>query len=56
MVYLEDLLKAGDFRQAVYAIAKDFRAAHNFPDIHQLGIVVTDVEAAAAKLEALAGC
>jgi len=52
MVYLEDLLKAHDFRQAVYAIARDFRAAHNFPDIHQLGIVVPDVEAAAATLEA----
>ena len=52
MVYLEDLLNARDFRQAVYEIAKDFRAAHNFPDIHQLGIVVPDVEEAAAKLEA----
>lgn len=51
MVYLEDLLKAHDFRQAVYEIAKEFRATHGFPDIHQLGIVVPDVEAAAAKLE-----
>lgn len=52
MIYLDDLLKADDFNLAVSAIAKDFRDNHGFPDIHQLGIVVPDVEAAAAELEA----
>ena len=52
MVYLDDLLKSDDFNLAVSAIAKDFREKYKFPDIHQLGIVVPDVEAAAAELEA----
>jgi hypothetical protein len=40
MAYLDDLLKANDFGQAVSAIAKDFREKYNFPEIHQLGISV----------------
>lgn len=51
MVYLDDLLKADNFGRAVTAIAKDFREKNNLPEIHQLGIVVPDVEAAAAELE-----
>jgi hypothetical protein len=51
MIYLDDLLKADDFGQAVNAIAKDFRDKYYIPDIYQLGIVVPDVEAAATELE-----
>jgi len=52
MVLLDDLLNAVDFGQAVDALARDFRAEHRLPDIHQLGLVVPDVEAAVAGLEA----
>jgi hypothetical protein len=52
MLYLDDLLKADDFGLAVNEIAKDFREKYEFPAIHQLGIVVPDVEDAAAELEA----
>ena len=51
MIYLDNLLKADDFGQAVNTIAKDFRDKYKIPDIFQLGIVVPDVEAAAAELE-----
>ena len=51
MIYLDDLLKADDFCLAVSAIAKDFREKYKFPDVRQLGVVVPDVEAAAAELE-----
>jgi hypothetical protein len=51
MIYLDDLLKADDFAAAVSDIAKDFREKNNFPEINQLGIVVPDVETAAAELE-----
>ncbi|MBN1472722.1 MAG: VOC family protein [Syntrophaceae bacterium] len=51
MIYFDSLLKADDFVFAVSSIAKDFREKFQFPDIHQLGIVVPDVETAAAQLE-----
>lgn len=51
MIYFDDLLKTADFGQSVSAIAKDFREKYKFPDIRQLGIVVANVEAAAAELE-----
>jgi catechol 2,3-dioxygenase-like lactoylglutathione lyase family enzyme len=52
MVLLDDLLNADDFSQAVDGLAREFREEHRLPDIHQLGLVVPDVEAAAARLEA----
>lgn len=51
MVFLEDLLKNDDFTGAVDNLAEDFRAQHNLGKIHQLGIVVKDVEKAAEWLE-----
>jgi len=51
MVALDDLFKAADFRDAVEGLASDFRAYHKLPEIHQLGIVVSDVEMAAVQLE-----
>jgi len=52
MIYLDDLLKATDFRQAVEDLAADFRKTHGLPQIHQLGLLVEDVETAAKELEA----
>ncbi len=51
MIFLEDLLKKDDFAGAVDDLASDFRASHNLGKIHQLGIVVADVEKAAKHLE-----
>lgn len=51
MVSLDDLFKADDFIVAVDDLASDFRKEHGLPEIHQLGIVVPDVEMAAVKLE-----
>jgi len=51
MIYFEDLLKTADFGQSVSAIAKDFREKYEFPGVRQLGIVVSNVETAAAELE-----
>jgi hypothetical protein len=52
MVSFNDLLEADNFTLAVSRLAKDFRDKYEFPLIHQLGVVVPDVEAAAAELEA----
>lgn len=52
MVFLDDLLNADDFSQAVDGLAREFRDQYRLPDIQQLGLVVPDVEAAAAGLEA----
>ncbi len=52
MILLDDLLEAEDFCQAVENLAYDFRHALGLPKIHQLGLVVPDVEDAAARLEA----
>ena len=51
MIYFDDLLQAQDFGKAVNNIAGDFRKRFAFPDIHQLGLVVPDVEKAAEDLE-----
>lgn len=52
MVFFDDLFEADNFTLAVSRLAKDFRDRYELPPIHQLGIVVPDVEAAAAELEA----
>jgi hypothetical protein len=51
MVALDDVFKTDDFSNAVDGLASAFRADHKLPEIHQLGIVVSDVEMAAIKLE-----
>lgn len=51
MMYFDDLLKSGNLDDEVSRIAKDFRAKHQFPEVKQFGVVVPDVEAAAAELE-----
>jgi hypothetical protein len=48
---LDDLLAAPEFKAAVDGLAREFRAEHKLPPVHQLGLVVPDVEAAAAELE-----
>ena len=53
MIYLDDLLQADDFTLAVNGLAAAFGEKHNFPKIHQLGLVVPDVEKAAEKLESI---
>ncbi|NIS72524.1 MAG: hypothetical protein GTO12_27390 [Proteobacteria bacterium] len=51
MVFLEDLLNAGDFRGAVNGLAREFTDQHKFPGIHQLGLVVSNAEEVADTLE-----
>lgn len=51
MLLLDELLMAENFGNAVDALAADFRKEHNLPKVHQLGLVVPDVEAAAERLE-----
>jgi hypothetical protein len=51
MILLEDLMKEKDFAGAVGEIAADFRRRFALPAVHQLGIVVPDVEDAAGELE-----
>lgn len=51
VVYLEDLLKADDFSRTVNELAADFMAQHGLEKVHQLGLVVPDVEQAAEELE-----
>jgi hypothetical protein len=51
MIYFDDILKSDNMDSAISMIAKDFRRKHNFPEIRQLGVVVPDVETAAAELE-----
>ena len=51
MMYFDDLLKSANLDDEVSRIAKDFRAKHQFPEVKQFGVVVPDVEAAAAELE-----
>ncbi len=51
MFLLEDLLKQENFTEAVNKLAYDFRKKHDLPPIDQLGLVVPDVESAAAQLE-----
>jgi hypothetical protein len=51
MIFLKDLLKSKDFSNAIDELASDFRTRHDLGKIHQLGIVVNDVEKAAGDLE-----
>jgi hypothetical protein len=51
MVYFDDLLSADDFPKAVNDLAEDFMKKHGLSSVHQLGLVVHDVEEAAEKLE-----
>ena len=51
MIFFDELLQAQDFRAAVDDIGRDFRARFALPAIHQLGLVVADVEKAADELE-----
>lgn len=51
MIYFDDLLKVDNIDDAVSQIAKDFREKYQFPRVRQLGVVVADVEEAAAELE-----
>ena len=52
MIFFDELLQAQDFRAAVDEIGRDFRVRFALPEIHQLGLVVADVEKAADELEA----
>jgi hypothetical protein len=51
MLYFDELLKADDFSQAVNALATDFMEEHGLEKVHQVGLVVPDVEKSAEKLE-----
>jgi hypothetical protein len=51
MLYFDDLLKADDFSKAVNELAVDFMKDHGLEKVHQVGLVVPDVEQAAEKLE-----
>lgn len=51
MHYLDDLLQSDDFQKAVHGLAEDFMREQGLKNVHQLGLVVPDVEAAAEKLE-----
>jgi hypothetical protein len=51
VIYFDKLLQAEDFGTAVNEIGKDFRTRFAFPPVHQLGLVVPDVERAADDLE-----
>ena len=52
MIYFDDLLHAVDFSRAVNNLAPEFRKTHGLPKIHQLGLLVEDVEKGAEQLEA----
>jgi len=49
--FFDDVLRSDNIDYTLSLIAKDFREKYNFPDIRQLGIVVANVETAAAELE-----
>ncbi len=51
-MYLDELLQADNFTLATSRIAQSFRERHGLPLLHQLGIVIPNIEAAAAELEA----
>lgn len=52
MIYFKDLLYTNNFNQAVESLASEFREEHGLPKIHQLGLLVKNVENAAQQLEA----
>jgi len=51
MVLFDDLLTAEDFGAAVDGLAREFCNKHELPAVHQLGLVVSDVEEAARTLQ-----
>ncbi len=51
MVLLDELLAAANPSQAIESLAREFRCKHGLSRIHQLGLVVPDVEEAARTLE-----
>ncbi|MGB9498203.1 MAG: hypothetical protein ACKVE4_00305 [Dissulfuribacterales bacterium] len=51
MLYFDDLLKKDDFSKAVNELADDFMKEHGLAKVHQVGLVVPDVEKTAKKLE-----
>ena len=51
MIYLDELLRGKRFHHKVAGLARPLRERFAFPPLHQLGIVVPDVEEAAAQLE-----
>ena len=51
MIVLEDLLREPDFDHALDNLVPEYREQFSLPAIHQLGLVVADVEKAALYLE-----
>ena len=51
-MYLDDLMASGDLTGQVNSLARDLRTRYDFPPVHQLGLIVPDVEKAAEELEA----
>ena len=51
MIFLEDLISLPDFGKALDNLIPGYRKQFSLPEIHQLGLVVADVEAAALYLE-----
>jgi hypothetical protein len=51
MIFLEELLNQPDFKKALDNLIPDFNKKFLLPEIHQLGLVVADVEKSALKLE-----
>ena len=51
MLFLEELLTAPDFENALDKLAPEFRERFALPEIHQLGLAVQDAEKAALQLE-----
>ncbi len=52
MIFLEDLMREPDFGKALDKLVAGYREQFSLPAIHQLGLVVADVEKAALDLEA----
>jgi hypothetical protein len=52
IIFIEELIDSGEFLKRVQALTGDFRKKFALPEIHQLGLVVTDMAKAATDLEA----
>ncbi|HON39118.1 MAG: VOC family protein [Desulfomonilia bacterium] len=52
MILFQDLLAGGDLSVSARKLAGDFKQRFALPEVHQLGLVVPDVEDAARELEA----
>ena len=51
-MFLDELTGSGNFVRDAANLAQAFREKHGLPGVHQLGLVVQDVEATAGTLEA----